>query len=286
MPRRLFDADVSSVAISRDGRHTAAAAGASVRVWETQTGRVVSEKRYSLRVLSVSFSPTGSLLAAGTIDGRIEILSVPDLTLVKELSLSTRLVTLSFSPDGAYLGAAGTDRFAIWEGKIFKNVVSEEWFNIRGATFSPAGHAYAVYSIREAKVWTGQGTSLLAPSNVYTLHELAISPDGEYLLGASETGVHIWSLRDKTARFLSRGEVPMNMGIISEPTDVTGLALSPDGAKVAILYADGRGVVTPWRPKDLIAETCRRLGERASGYFYEIQSVFPSPYHDYCRNPL
>jgi len=156
-----------------------------------------------------------------------------------------------------------------------------------GATFSAAGHAYVAYASREARVWTGKGISTLRRNYIGAdIFDAVLSPDGERLLVASDTGFEVWSVPEGTQmdRLLSRPESEP-LASIGEAVRATGIALSPDGSKVAVVYADGKTKELSWRRKELIEETCDRLGAAADRWASDVSNSFDGPYRNYCRNP-
>jgi WD40 repeat protein len=247
VPPQIFGADVTSVAIAPDSHYAAAAAGASVRMWEARSGRTIGEVPRSARVLSFHF--LGAENCA----------------------------------DGEYLGAGSSDGFTIWDCKTWTAVASDSGMyeynhGMLGATFSAAGHAYLAYARREARVWTGQGISTVNRNNIgANIFAAAVSPDGVRLLAITDVGFEVWSL--------PVGTEGKRLARIGEAVKATGIALSPDGSKVAVVYDDGKTKVLSWSRKELIEETCRRLVAAADRFANEVTDSFDGPYHNYCRNP-
>ena len=103
------------------------------------------------RVVSLAFSPDGSLLAAGggeaSRSGQLTIWNVADSTLVREFpdAHSDTVYGLEFSPDGKFLASAAADKFV----KVF---------NVSGGEFVRAfeGHTHHVMDVS----WKGDGTAL------------------------------------------------------------------------------------------------------------------------------
>jgi WD40 repeat protein len=287
VPPQIFGGDVTSIAVSPDSQFAAAAAGASVRVWEIPTGRAIGEVQRSARVLSVSFSHDGKLLALGEKDGRVDVLGVPSLASVKELSLPTRLISASFSADGEYLGAAHVDGFTIWDSKTWTAVASQSYMSdMVGATFAATGHAYVGYDRIELRVWTGREISTVKRRYIGSdIFAATLSPEGTRILVATDRGFEVFPVPEpKKDTFFSEDVDEPPLARIGEAVQATGIAVSPDGSQVAVVYADGKTMLLPWRRKELIEETCRRLGAAATRAD-EVKDQFAGPYHNYCENP-
>ncbi|MEJ7596242.1 MAG: WD40 repeat domain-containing protein, partial [Planctomycetaceae bacterium] len=103
------------------------------------------------RVVSLAFSPDGSLLAAGggeaSRSGQLTIWNVADATLVREFpdAHSDTVYGLEFSADGKFLASAAADKFV----KVF-NVASGEFVR------AFEGHTHHVMDVS----WKGDGTAL------------------------------------------------------------------------------------------------------------------------------
>ena len=86
-----------------------------VRLWDLARGEPLPDPLQAFPdgwALSLAFSPDGRMLAAGTLDGRIHLWSLPDLTPIGEPLLGhTNWVTaLLFEPDGQTLLSASSDQ--------------------------------------------------------------------------------------------------------------------------------------------------------------------------------
>ena len=103
------------------------------------------------RVLSLAFSPDGSLLAAGggeaSRSGQLTLWNVADATLVRQFpdAHSDTVYGVEFSPDGKFLASAAADKFV----KIF-NVAAGEFVR------AFEGHTHHVMDVS----WKGDGTAL------------------------------------------------------------------------------------------------------------------------------
>ena len=103
------------------------------------------------RVVSLAFSPDGSLLAAGggeaSRSGQLTIWNVADATLVREFpdAHSDTVYGLEFSADGKFLASAAADKFV----KVF-NVATGEFVR------AFEGHTHHVMDVS----WKGDGTEL------------------------------------------------------------------------------------------------------------------------------
>jgi len=110
---------------------------------------------------SVRFSPDGTLLASGGVDGNVKIWRVSDGALLQTLSIGTELspnvFTVSFSPDGQFL-AAGTD--ALHTIKVWR---VSDWSLFRSFSFGNEIFGYGQSNL----AWTPDSTFLVGGRTVY-----------------------------------------------------------------------------------------------------------------------
>jgi serine/threonine protein kinase/WD40 repeat protein len=158
-------------------------------VWNTSTGKVILTTRGNFSVLQFSTAQqAGSLLAAGTQDGRVRIWALPTAWMVAEWNVSRAAVTsLAF-------------------GKDFQrgmNVPSHP--SLHGAMLGVGTH------YGEITVWR-PGTSLAPvkmPGSLYDVFSLAFSPDGSMLTSAGRVHIRWWDVA--TGRLLLSNTVsPFN----------------------------------------------------------------------------
>jgi WD40 repeat protein len=156
--------NASAIAFSPDETLIAAANGqegaAGVEIRDVHSGAEVKWLDTPEPTRSVAFSPDGSLLAVGLIDGTVHFFSADDWKRVGsafEAHAGPVMSTL-FSPDGRVLATAGADgTVALWDVKTRKPIgtpVTVAPDKMVTAAFSPDGsHLFAVST-------SGQGVRL------------------------------------------------------------------------------------------------------------------------------
>jgi Tol biopolymer transport system component len=161
-------------------------------------------------VMSVAFSPDGSLLATGHQHGTARLWD----------ARTARLV-------GTLTGAGG---------------------DVRGLAFSPDGSTLAVASCdRQVRLWqvrTGRQVGALADPSGAAQYRVAFSPDGQRLATSGPSGIQLWTARDRrvTATVTVTAPRPAQDPDPQDPPEAPWtppLAFSADSRTLAVGAGDG-----------------------------------------------
>jgi WD40 repeat protein len=267
----------------------AAARAASLRSGQTKVARLEPSKTPDngnsnpvapanpdtpiMRILSgqdvggAAFSPDGKLFATG---GGADIVSVRiwDAStgkLLRTLAGNTSNIhEVQFSPDGSRLISAGADGAArIWAvaaGRLLMTLKSRA-DNLTAARFTADGSMIATGGTHFAEVWDAQTGRLIRYFNTKgTFESVVFTPDSSLLALAATA--------DKLNLVNPTGGLTIRS--FGGPKDsVHGLAISPDGRRLAAAYDDSKKVVI-WELK-----TGRQIWEQ--GFNDGVSSVSFSP---------
>src|SRR5262249_5902644 len=142
--------------------HLLAAAGgndASARVWDIATGKQVARLQHRDLVDAVTFSPDGSLVGTGSVDGTVSLWAAATGERINQMvaDRSQPVYNIAFSPDGrALVGSGYLHNVRVWE--------------------VPSGNVIAILP------HNGSGDE----------EALAFSPDGRLIATAEDNTVHVW----------------------------------------------------------------------------------------------
>lgn len=172
--------NVWSVAFSPDSRQLASGSfDDTIKLWNVATGALERTiPGHTQAVLSVAYSPDGRHLASGSDDKTVKIWSLPEGTLLHILTGEAECVYgIAYSPDGRQLASSSRDR----------SEVGEIWQHFLGSAQLPKGVT--------VRLWDTTSGQLLQTFAQHTddAHDVAFSPDGNWLVSASaDNTVHIW----------------------------------------------------------------------------------------------
>jgi WD40 repeat protein/predicted Ser/Thr protein kinase len=242
VPQSEDSSPISCIAFSGDERVLALATGSAVRLLELSAMKpafsTLRAASNSDELASLTFSPDGHWLAAGTSSGAIELWDTSKQRLSRVLQGHTaRVTSLAFSADSRRLVSGGEDTTVrMWglEARTERDVVHLATSNLTSAALAPDGKSMALgTSSGTVMVWDSMSrtTPTTLGAHQQAVLSLAYSPDGG-TLGSASGGE-----RDES----SIGEIRLwNVGsdkfaILPGFTNTaSSLAFFPDGQTVAL----------------------------------------------------
>ncbi|MFB8026545.1 MULTISPECIES: caspase family protein [unclassified Streptomyces] len=218
---------------------------AYITLRDPRTGKEIRRlAQNSKKARTLAFSPDGSTLALGSLNGVIYLWDLATNTLRSQMTGDAKAITsLAFSPDGRSLAAAGAHKCSL---RVWDAATGQERFTprklpdyVNAVAYSPDGKALAVGGEGSLIPYTGQVHIRDARSGRLrrrlTLTDSAVdavtfSPDGRSLAAGGKS-LHLWNAH--TGR--------QHREFAGHTKSVSSLAFSPDGRVLAA--GDGSGAV-------------------------------------------
>lgn len=150
-------------------------------------------------VMSVAFSPDGSLLAAGLRlgegqGGLIRIWDVSDRVLIQELVLEEAVSDVSFSPERLLLVSSDNDLIYVdpTSGEVLQKVALK--LSSHGHTISPIGNWLAIYGDQLTLLEVASGDVMFTLQSSDSINDVAFSPQESLLAIADGNNLRFWDL--------------------------------------------------------------------------------------------
>lgn len=235
---------VNRVAFHPSGRWLATASqDSTARVWDTASGTEMARMIHEEPIENAIFSPDGHLVATAGWDHQARIWNVDLTAEVARFQQDGYIWGLAFSPDGQQMATASDGGLlaATWriaDKKMVDNLPKTTANVGISAAFSRDLHYLAMPSRDNTlRVWDLQAKReiaqfvLIAPvlAEPDTISALAISPDGRWLAGGSDTGLlYVWEIA--TQKVILQ---------LQQAESITALAFSASGQQLASATFDG-----------------------------------------------
>ncbi|MCS6851992.1 MAG: hypothetical protein NZ700_12585 [Gemmataceae bacterium] len=221
-------APVASLAVSRDGARVVAGGDKSVQVWDLAQGKPTATLTLPAVVRSVAFTADGNQLVIGCEDHQVRVYGL-DGRLRESFGHDGPVLAVAAHPDNTRVVSASADKTARIRGLALVWQVSHAG-PVRQALFSPKGdRVYSAGDDRVIKAWAvADGkevqaiTGLMAP-----IRGLSLNGDGGRLAAVADKTLKVWNLAE--------GQPLLEQTL---PAAADSVALSPNGSRVAVAFAD------------------------------------------------
>ena len=268
-----FGNNYRGAAFSSNREYFATGDGATVSIYDINTGDRTWHKNVGYTIYAVSFSPNGTHLAIAAADN-ISLWEVESGKLVWQKSNGYWVSTwtggytayadfdaLNFSPNGQYLATGDTRYISLWEvesGKLVWQKSNGYWVstwtggytayaNFDALNFSPNGRYFATGDTHtDVIVWeVSSGDVIRRMNHANKVYAVSFILEGRYLAaGGADNKLTIWEV--------SSGQ---SVHEKSYETSIQSMAYSPDGEHLAVGMANGQIHFYHIGPEEITIET-------------------------------
>ena len=212
----------------------------TVELWDVETHTIIATLEGHADVIwSLSFSPDGTLLAAGSEDNTVKLWDVEKHTNITTLEgHAAHITSVAFSPDSMLLASGAFDGIVkVWDVATYTNTATfgghdadilNNWFGgwYAPVAFSPDGTTLVYGAANEIKFWdvaTKQevATIVAHPEGVISL---SFSSDGTQLASNSADVIKLWNVE-------TRENIPTSIPGVDD--GITSIALIPNSTILA-----------------------------------------------------
>jgi WD40 repeat protein len=210
----------------------------TAKLWARSDTEAVTLNGHTDYVRYASFSPDGSRVVTGSLDGTAKVWDANTGSELLTLKGHANTVSLaSFSPDGSRILTLGPeDPLRVWDansGALILTLEQEGYGSSGWASFSPDGSRVVTWSGPNVKEWDARtGALLLVHGGQRFRAPSSISPDGSRGVSWDDMrGDHtakVWDLRKRAVVFTLEGHTDW----------VTSASFSPDGLRIVTASRD------------------------------------------------
>jgi serine/threonine protein kinase/WD40 repeat protein len=260
-----------TIDVTGDGRYVAVGSGiGKVAVWDmNRRARLDVDITGANLVMSVKFSPDGSMLAVSSIDGKdqaasgVQVWSIPDGKLIRKLSdVAAALGPIAWRPDGVAIAAPsfrqdGTPGIGEWDPATgnLNRWVADAQINSSSLAYNRTGDRLAVGTGDGRLSLWDTATATLVTTNTETLKTARINEDmvvavlvafSPSLLATASVSDNMIRLWDQKTGALVRAFPDINRSVTDPAPGPSTLAFSADGT---VLYTNSASTaLAEWDP--------------------------------------
>jgi WD40 repeat protein/energy-coupling factor transporter ATP-binding protein EcfA2 len=236
-------AQVEALALSPDGKMLASGGfDNNITLWDAETGTELKKfEGHEKLIQDIAFSPDGSLLASASYDRTAIIWDLKTGKAKHILKGHTGNVKgVSFHPEGNILASSSSDKSIIlWNiktGRPMAQFLGHVNY-LAGLTFTDKGRRLISASLdRTLRIWDTETGVTLRVLQGHTAGVIGVIAKGDDIYSAANDGtIRRW--KQHTPNPSQEGN---KWSVVNLKEELNSSAISPDGSKIAVGFADGK----------------------------------------------
>jgi len=196
---KAHDDIMRSLAFSADGNYLVTVGDdKQVIIWQLKNYFLKDIQKRGYGFASVDYHPDGDIVACGTHNNTIEIISIKDDKVVR--ILPGPVSSVKFSPDGNTLAACGINTVNFWNyktGNLIKSIqCGSEGHYVKRIDYGPDGKSIAIGVSETIEIVDTSNWKILKSfSEVRPVDVLKFNPDGKYIVSGTESDLaKLWEV--------------------------------------------------------------------------------------------
>jgi WD40 repeat protein len=250
--------DVRTAEFTADGRRILSAADDDVaRVWDLESGRLLSEISHHGVINAAHADAAGTRVITASDDGTARIADAVSGTTIAILRHEDRVFDARFSPDGRWAATASQDGSArLWDAATGLLLCAPMRHDaaVRSVSFAAgSSRLVTVASDFSVRIWDSRACRQIGAALHHTsaVHSAAMSRDGKLVLTASEDG---------KARLWSALANPDEGRLVGTDRGLYTARFSPDVRRIAVGAGDNSARIWDLASRQLVGKEMKHRG--------------------------
>ena len=190
-------APVKAIEFSPDGKTVATGSDTTLKLWDLQGRLLRTIGKHRQSILSLSFSPDGTEIAAADFDGVMKFWDLSGKLLYSSKAHEAGIYGTQFSPNGKLFATASWDKTVkLWnrDKKLLQTLKGHN-APVYSVAFSPDSQTIATASEdNTVKLWNLDGKELnTLKGHTAAIIEVAFSPSGQIATASNDGTIKLWN---------------------------------------------------------------------------------------------
>ncbi len=187
--------DVSALAVLPDGRIVSGSVDSTIKVWDPETGRVITLRGHAVLVTALTVLPDGRIVSMDTKD-TIKVWDFQTNKVITLRGFADGFGTLTLLPDGRIASGSENNTIKVWDLKTAKVITLEGHAGrVLALSVLPDGRIVSGSADKTIKVWDPEtGKVITLEGHADRVLSLTVLPDGRIVSGHGDNTIKVWGI--------------------------------------------------------------------------------------------